>query len=192
MIKLKPEKSREAIIAYLFAFFSPSPNVSFQKKDTNSPIGIKSEVINPSGIEKDPQSQSGTINRITKTTNIRISTTETTTDKTTGSNNPSIASYKSSVALYNKLHTFFPGQLIDFVTGNNPKGIFSHAVQFKEEGGQYIPWFSRVKIDFHKKWSLISTTMAWNFQKMTKTHHFDNQLFYNSELKYTVIFFLYN
>jgi hypothetical protein len=52
MIKLKPEKSRMAVIAYSFAIFSPSLNISSQKKDINSATGVNSETVNPSGAEK--------------------------------------------------------------------------------------------------------------------------------------------
>jgi hypothetical protein len=44
----------------------------------------------------------------------------------------------------------------------------------KSFGGQYISWFSRAKINFHKKWSSISTTNDRIFQKTIKIYQFDN------------------
>jgi hypothetical protein len=144
MIKLKPEKSREAVFAYSFAIFSPSLNISSQKKDTDPTIRVNSETVNPLEAEKDLQSPP----RIT---------------------NGSL----------NQLNKSF--------------GAYGHALQFNGIiGGQYISWFSRAKINFHKKWSSISTTMAGFFKKMMEIYQFDNQLFYKAKLKYTAIYFLYN
>jgi hypothetical protein len=152
MIKLKPEKSREAVIAYLFAFFSPSLSVASQKK-TRSPSRVNLEIVRPSGVTKEYHSPCQKINSSSRANGTRTaSTINATTNKTTGTNSSSIVTDKSSIML----------------------------------------WISRVKMNFNKKWSTISTTMAWNYQKMTKIYHFDNQSFCKHELKYTVIFFLYN
>jgi hypothetical protein len=76
---------------------------------------------------------------------------------------------------------------------NKSFGAYCHALQFNGIiGGQYISWFSRVKINFHKKWSSISTTMIGFFKKMMEIYHFDNQSLRKAKLKYTAIFFLYN
>ena len=152
MIKLRPGKSRKAVIAYLFAIFSPSPHILPRKTNTKSPAELNSEMLDPSGTGKKLQSPSGIINGSARFANIGTIAAKTTTAKTTGTNSSSIVTYKSSYSL----------------------------------------WFSRTKIDFLEKWSSISTRMTWNFQKMTKIYSCDNQSFYKHELKYTVIFFLYN
>jgi len=179
MIKLKPEKSRMAVIAYSFAIFSPSSNICSQKKDTDPPISVNSETVNPSeaerGLQSPPKITNGSLNQIDK----------------------SFGVYGHAIQLNGVIGggNQINNNRIENIAGValNPHDILN---LYKSNGlcaaASISRGFHGLKSIFIKNGYRFSTTMTGFFKKMMKIYHFDNQFFYKAKLKYTAILFLYN